>query len=81
MNNVTQDLEQSTRIDVEARNGHSGNMAHKAAETLGTTAGYLRSHDLHEMMCDAEEAARRKPVPTLIGAAALGFLLGAFLRR
>lgn len=59
----------------------SGSFSMKAAQALGTTAAYIRTHDAQEMMCDAEEAARQNPLPSLIGAAALGFLLGAFLRR
>lgn len=54
--------------------------ARDAAKVVGATAGYLRSHDFQEMICDAEQAARRNPVPALIGAAALGLLIGVFLR-
>lgn len=53
----------------------------KAAKAIGTTAGYIQTRDVQEMIGDAEEAARRNPVPALIGAAALGLVLGAFLRR
>ena len=56
-------------------------IAFRTAGALGTAAGYIRTHDVQEMMADAEDAARRNPVPSLAGAAALGFLLGAFLRR
>lgn len=63
-------------------NGSSlDNIASRTAGALGMAAGYIRTHDVHEMIADAEEAARRNPVPSLAGAAALGFLLGAFLRR
>jgi ElaB/YqjD/DUF883 family membrane-anchored ribosome-binding protein len=53
----------------------------KTAEVLGTTAGYLRTHDARQMICDAEETARKNPVQALAAAAAVGFLIGAFLRR
>ena len=56
-------------------------IACKAAAAIGTTAGYLQSHDIQEMMTDVEEAARRNPMPALIGATAVGVLIGAFLRR
>lgn len=53
----------------------------KAAAAIGTTAGYLQSHDAQAMLRDVEDAARRNPMPALIGAAAVGVLIGAFLRR
>lgn len=59
----------------------SGNVTLKTAQALGSTAAYIRTHDVQEMMCDAEEVARQNPLPSIIGAAAFGFLLGAFLRR
>jgi hypothetical protein len=56
-------------------------LATKTAAALGMTAGYLQSHDMQEMFRDVEEAARRNPMPALIGAAAFGVLIGAYLRR
>jgi len=54
----------------------------KAANAIGTTAGYIQTRYVQEMISDAEEVARRNPVPALIGAAAaLGLVLGAFRRR
>ncbi len=61
--------------------GNAPNFAAKTAEALGATAGYIQSRDMHEMIADAEAAARRNPVPSLVAAAALGLILGAFLRR
>ena len=49
----------------------------RAAKAIGTTAGYIQTRDVQEMIGDAE-AARRNPVPALIGAAALGLVLGHF---
>ena len=56
-------------------------IACKTAAVIGATAGYLQSHDVQEMISDVEEAARRNPMPALIGAAAVGVLIGAFFRR
>ena len=74
MENVTTNGHRQASSDGE-------NFALKAATAVGSTAGYLQTHDVQEMICDAEDAARRYPVPSLIGAAALGLFLGAFLRR
>jgi hypothetical protein len=52
----------------------------KTGAALGMTAGYLQSHDMQDMFRDVE-AARRNPMPALIGAAAFGVLIGAYLRR
>ena len=53
----------------------------KTAAAIGATAGYIKSHDFQKMLGDVEDAARQNPMPALIGAAAVGVLLGAFLRR
>lgn len=55
--------------------------ATKTAAALGMTAGYIQSHGMQAMLHDVEEAARRNPMPTLVGAAAFGVLIGAYLRR
>ncbi|HLJ48643.1 MAG TPA: hypothetical protein VKU01_21655 [Bryobacteraceae bacterium] len=70
MQNAAQELEQATN-----------NLAVKTAETLGCAAGYLRSRDMTAMLSDFQQTARENPLPTLVGAAAFGFLVGAFLRR
>ena len=53
----------------------------KTAAVIGSTAAYLQSHDARQMLSDVEGVARRNPMPALIGAAAVGVLIGAFLRR
>ena len=59
----------------------NGDFATKAAEALGTTAGYVQSHDFRSMLRDVQEVARQNPMPALIGATAFGVLIGAYLRR
>lgn len=59
----------------------NGDFVTKTATALGTSAGYLQSHDLQSMIRDVEEVARRNPMPALIGAAAFGVILGAYLKR
>ncbi|HVN43818.1 MAG TPA: hypothetical protein VMT66_01105 [Steroidobacteraceae bacterium] len=55
--------------------------AHSAADAVSYGAEYLRETDVQTMMSDLMEVIRRNPGPSLIGAAALGFLLGRALSR
>lgn len=56
-------------------------VALSTAEWLGCAAGYIRGHDLREMAGDGREMVRRNPLPSLVCAAAAGFLLGTMLVR
>lgn len=55
--------------------------AHSAADAVSYGAEYLRENDVQAMLSDLMEVIRRNPGPSLIGAAALGFLLGRALSR
>jgi len=52
------------------------NLAHTAADKLSATASYVRDHDMNSMMSDLEQFVRKNPGPALMGAAAIGFLVG-----
>jgi ElaB/YqjD/DUF883 family membrane-anchored ribosome-binding protein len=54
--------------------------ANTAADKLENSAAYVREHNVNQMMGDVEQLVRRNPGPSLIAAAAVGFLLGAALR-
>ena len=54
---------------------------HSAADAVSSGAEYLRANDVQTMMGDLMEVIRRNPGPSLLGAAALGFILGRALRR
>jgi ElaB/YqjD/DUF883 family membrane-anchored ribosome-binding protein len=51
-------------------------LAHAAAETLSSTAGYVREHDVNRMIADVETLVKNNPGPSLLAAAAIGFLIG-----
>jgi ElaB/YqjD/DUF883 family membrane-anchored ribosome-binding protein len=53
----------------------------KTAEYLGMVAGYVKSHDINDMLQDANRLVRRFPEHSLIFAAATGLVLGAAIRR
>ena len=55
--------------------------AQAAADRLGSTADYMRSHDAKRMMADVETVVRNNPGPALLIAAALGFLIGRAVVR
>jgi ElaB/YqjD/DUF883 family membrane-anchored ribosome-binding protein len=55
--------------------------AHSAAEKLDSTAGYIREHDVRAMTSDLEAIVRRNPGPSLLIAAAIGFLIGRAFRE
>ena len=55
--------------------------AHSAADAVSSGADYLRANDVQTMMSDVVDVIRRNPGPALLGAAALGFLLGRALSR
>jgi ElaB/YqjD/DUF883 family membrane-anchored ribosome-binding protein len=54
-------------------------LAHSAADTLSSTADYVRDHDVSGMMADVERLVKNNPGPSLLAAAAIGFLVGRTL--
>src|ERR1700733_7398888 len=56
-------------------------LAHGAADRLSSTADYIRGHDLSAMFEDAKTLVKKNPVPALLGAAAIGFLLARAFSR
>jgi ElaB/YqjD/DUF883 family membrane-anchored ribosome-binding protein len=51
-------------------------LAQDAADTLTTTADYVRRHDVNDMVTDVERFVKKNPGPSLLAAVALGFLVG-----
>jgi ElaB/YqjD/DUF883 family membrane-anchored ribosome-binding protein len=73
-------------LDTVASNLHEkgeqvASAAHSAADAVTYGADYLRANDVQTMMSDVVDVIRRNPGPALLGAAALGFLLGRALSR
>ncbi len=57
-----------------------GTMANRAADGIEGAANYFRDHDVSDIVGDIEGAVRRNPGPSLLIAAAFGFLLGSAVR-
>jgi hypothetical protein len=55
--------------------------AHAAADSLNSTAQYIREHDVASMMADVKRLVKNNPGPALLGAAILGFVLARTLSR
>ena len=73
-------------MDTVASNLHEqgdrmASAAHSAADAVSHGAEYLRANDVETMLGDFVDVIRRNPGPALLGAAALGFLLGRALSR
>ena len=56
-------------------------LASAAADRLSTTADYVRSHDAKHMLSDVKRVVKNNPGPSLVIAAAFGFMLGRALTR
>ena len=56
-------------------------LAHSTADKLTATADYIREHDVNAMFQDVQAIVKKNPVPALLGAAALGFLLAKAFSR
>ena len=72
---------QSTASTLRGSGSKLTGAAERAANTLESTADYMRDHDVRRMASDLESVIRRNPGPSLMTALAVGFLLGAAMRR
>lgn len=68
---------QSVHAGVERAAG----AGHSAGNALSSGAQYLREHDAGAMMEDVMDVIRNNPGVAILGAAALGFLVGRLLTR
>jgi len=55
--------------------------AHAAADSLTSTADYIRANDVKSMLADLKRVAANNPGPVLLGAVALGFLIARSFSR
>ena len=72
---------ESVASTLHERGERVASAAHSAADAVSYGAEYLRDNDVQTMMSDLMEVIRRNPGPSLIGAAALVFILGRALSR
>ena len=73
-------------LETAAKSVHSGvdrmaSAGHGAGDALSSSARYVREHDVRNMMDDVMGVVRNNPGVALLGAAALGFLIGRVVTR
>lgn len=56
-------------------------LAKGTASRLDSTAAYVRSHDMGDILDTLRQVVRGHPTSFVVGAAAVGFLLGSAIRR
>ena len=56
-------------------------MAHATANQVEAVSGYLKGHNAKQMMADVEALVKKNPVPSVLIAGALGFLLSRAFRN
>ena len=61
--------------------GKVNELGTKTADTIESTARYLREHDTHDMVAGVETLVRRNPGASLAAALAVGFLIGTAMRK
>jgi ElaB/YqjD/DUF883 family membrane-anchored ribosome-binding protein len=54
--------------------------AQMAADKMETASGYLREHEVSDMLTDVQTLVRQHPTESLVVALAAGFLLGRALK-
>lgn len=71
----------SSLHDNAAKMPNGTDIAHSAAEKVDAVAGYLQGHDTKQMMADVQTIVKKNPGPSILIAAAVGFLIGRALRN
>jgi ElaB/YqjD/DUF883 family membrane-anchored ribosome-binding protein len=61
--------------------GMLGRASEAVADTLGRTGRYIEERNIRGIANDVTEVIRRNPIPAVLVAVGLGFLLGRTLRR
>jgi hypothetical protein len=56
-------------------------LAHATADKLTSAAGYVRAHDVNQMMADVGTLVKNNPGRSLFAAAVIGFLAGRAFSR
>jgi ElaB/YqjD/DUF883 family membrane-anchored ribosome-binding protein len=70
----------TVREKLGSSSGVTGTAATKLADGMEKTSGYLREHDTQEIMEDVDRYIREHPTQAIIGAVAVGFVIGRMLR-
>ncbi len=80
MNGLAQALRQTGQQLQAQDQGTMGQYVNRGAEQIERMSGYLRQHDVDDLIHDAERFAQRQPALFLGGALALGLLGARFVK-
>lgn len=80
LENVAQMLSGVGQQMRQSDQGQFAQYADRAADQVRRASGYLREHDVHDLVADGEQWARQNPAVFLVGAFALGALGARFLK-
>ena len=58
-----------------------GRFAHQTADTLSTTADYVRDNTMRDVVTDLQAYVKAHPTQALVGAVVVGFMAGRLLQR
>jgi ElaB/YqjD/DUF883 family membrane-anchored ribosome-binding protein len=72
--NVVHD--QATRLS-----GASQEWGRVTAQTMDRTAQYIRQRSVRQMLSDVETLVKNNPIPSVVGAIVMGFIVGRAVNR
>jgi len=72
---------ESAAQSVHAGTERAASVGHSAGDALSHSAHYLESRDVRDMLEDLMDIVRNNPAIALLGAAALGFMVGRVMMR
>jgi len=78
--NTAKALDSAAR-GIDAGTDSVSRAGHGAADKVGASAQYVRSHGARELVSDIEALVKRHPGKSLLVVAALGFMAGRALKR
>jgi len=76
---VAQALRQTGQTLHQQEQGTVAGYVEEAAQRVESVTNYLRAHEVHELIEDTQDLARRQPALFVTGALALGFIGARFL--
>jgi hypothetical protein len=76
---VAQALRQTGQTLQQQEQGTVAGYVEEAAQRVDSVTNYLRTHEVHELVQDTQDLARRQPALFLTGALVLGFIGARFL--
>jgi ElaB/YqjD/DUF883 family membrane-anchored ribosome-binding protein len=71
----------AVRGQADRLTGAAQEWSHSTAQTLDRTAQYVRQRSVRQMLSDVETLVKNNPIPSVVGAVVMGFIVGRAVRR